>query len=70
MKSPDMTQRSSVATKTMLKNLKLKKKQEGLTMVEYAVAGVLVTVAAVAAFQLLGENIAAQITNIANVIGG
>jgi len=45
------------------------KDEEGLTMVEYAIAGALVTAAAVAAFTLLGVNIAAQITAIANVVG-
>jgi pilus assembly protein Flp/PilA len=45
------------------------KDEEGLTMVEYAIAGALVTAAAVAAFTLLGVNIAAQITAIATVVG-
>ncbi len=43
--------------------------EEGLTMVEYAIAGALVTAAAVAAFTLLGGNVALQIDNLAdNVI--
>ncbi len=43
--------------------------EEGLTMVEYAIAGALVTAAAVAAFTLLGGNVATQIDNLAdNVI--
>lgn len=69
MKSPDMTQRSSITTKTMFKNLKLKKKQQGLTMVEYAVAGFLITVAAVTAFTTLGENVATVIEGIATTLG-
>ena len=43
--------------------------EEGLTMVEYAIAGALVTAAAVAAFTLLGGNVATTIDNLAdNVI--
>ncbi len=43
--------------------------EKGLTMVEYAIAGALVTAAAVAAFTLLGTNVATQIDNLAdNVI--
>ena len=43
--------------------------EEGLTMVEYAIAGALVTAAAVGAFTLLGTNIGLQITDIANTVG-
>ena len=43
--------------------------EEGLTMVEYAIAGALVTAAAVAAFTLLGVNIGLQITDIADTVG-
>ena len=43
---------------------------EGLTMVEYAIAGALVTATAVAAFTLLGTNIGIEITDLANVVGG
>jgi pilus assembly protein Flp/PilA len=42
--------------------------EEGLTMVEYAVAGGLITLGAVAAFTTLGENIAAGIGAIAGKI--
>ncbi len=42
--------------------------EKGLTMVEYAIAGALVTAAAVAAFTLLGGNVSTQITNLANVV--
>jgi pilus assembly protein Flp/PilA len=47
----------------------LLKDEEGLTMVEYAIAGALVTAAAVAAFTLLGVNIGTQITALANLVG-
>jgi len=43
--------------------------EEGLTMVEYAIAGALVTAAAVAAFTLLGQNIGLQINNLAGTVG-
>ncbi len=42
--------------------------EEGLTMVEYAIAGALVTAAAVAAFTLLGGNIGLEITDLANTV--
>jgi pilus assembly protein Flp/PilA len=42
--------------------------EEGLTMVEYAVAGALVTAAAVTAFTLLGTNIGLQITGLAGTV--
>jgi len=45
--------------------------EEGLTMVEYAVAGGLVTLAAVAAFTTLGTNVTTRITALAAaVLGG
>ena len=43
--------------------------EEGLTMVEYAIAGALVTAAAVAAFTLLGTNIGIMVTDIADTVG-
>lgn len=64
MKAPDMTQTNKAAmsrTKRPLKNQKLKGKQKGLTMVEYAVAGSLITAAAVAAFLALGDAVTAVI---------
>lgn len=73
MKSSDIASRNSVAVspaKRALKNQKLKSKQKGLTMVEYAVAGFLVTVAAVAAFTALGNQIAAVINGIVTTLGG
>ncbi len=45
------------------------KDEEGLTMVEYAIAGALVTAAAVGAFTLLGVNIGARITALAGIVG-
>jgi pilus assembly protein Flp/PilA len=44
------------------------KDEEGLTMVEYAIAGALVAAASVTAFTLLGTNIIAQITTIAGYV--
>ncbi len=43
--------------------------EKGLTMVEYAIAGALVTAAAVAAFTLLGTNIGLQINDLAGTVG-
>jgi pilus assembly protein Flp/PilA len=42
--------------------------EEGLTMVEYAVAGGLITLAAVTAFTTLGTRIGTKITEIAGVV--
>ncbi len=42
--------------------------EEGLTMVEYAIAGALVTAAAVAAFTALGGNIGTQISALAALV--
>ena len=42
--------------------------EEGLTMVEYAIAGALVAAASVAAFTLLGGNIITQITALAGFV--
>jgi pilus assembly protein Flp/PilA len=44
------------------------REEEGLTTVEYAIAGALVAAAVVTAFTLLGTNVAAQITHIAGHI--
>ena len=44
------------------------KDETGLELSEYAVAAALVAVAAVAAFTLLGNNIAAKIENLAGFI--
>jgi pilus assembly protein Flp/PilA len=41
----------------------------GLTMVEYAVAGTLITLTAVTAFTNLGSAVASRISEIASVVG-
>lgn len=73
MKSPDMAKTNRVAmtrVKRRLKNQKLRGKQKGLTMVEYAVAGSLITLGCVAAFTSLGEAIADAITTMIGYMGG
>lgn len=42
--------------------------EDGLTMVEYAIAGGLITLGAVVAFGTLGSNVASKITTIANTV--
>ncbi len=44
--------------------------ERGLTMVEYAVAGALVTIAAVTAFTDLGAAVAARITALVAAVNG
>lgn len=44
--------------------------EEGLTMVEYAVAGVMITVGAYAAFKTLGESVVTKITAINTAVNG
>lgn len=44
--------------------------EEGLELSEYAVAGSLIVLGAVVAFQLLGANITTAINAIAAVVGG
>jgi pilus assembly protein Flp/PilA len=46
------------------------REEEGLTIVEYAVAGSLVTVGAVAAFVILGNNVCGVITSLGDAIMG
>ncbi len=48
--------------------MKFVRDEEGLTMVEYAVAGGLITAGAVAAFTLLGEEVSGMIDYIAGVV--
>lgn len=48
--------------------VKFIKDEEGLTVVEYAVAGGLISLAVVAAFQLLGTNVGNVINALAAVI--
>ena len=45
------------------------KREEGQTMAEYALILVLVAVAAIAAFRLLGNNISSKVSAIASDIG-
>lgn len=44
--------------------------EDGLTMVEYAIAGTLITLAAVAAFTTLGTNVSGRIQTIAGYLTG
>jgi len=46
------------------------KDEEGLTMVEYAIAGALVSIAAVTAFTDLGTAVANRITSLVNAVTG
>jgi pilus assembly protein Flp/PilA len=48
----------------------LMKKEEGLTTVEYAIAGTLVALAVVTAFTALGGAVGTQIQSIVTVLGG
>ena len=50
--------------------MKFLKDESGLELSEYAVAAALIALACVAAFTLLGGNIAARITALANTISG
>ena len=45
------------------------KDEEGLTMVEYAIAGALVSIAAVGAFTALGSAIVVRITALVTAVG-
>ena len=46
------------------------REEDGLTMVEYAVAGGLVTLGAVVAFQTLGESVGTRIDDIDAAVNG
>lgn len=46
------------------------REDQGLTMVEYAVAGALIAVAATVAFQNLGSAVSTKIQSITSTIGG
>ena len=46
------------------------REEEGLTIVEYAVAGALISLAVVGAFQLLGARVGVVIDGIRTAIGG
>ena len=43
--------------------------EEGLTMVEYAVAAAVIAAGAIAAFQLLGTNVSTKVNTLATTIG-
>lgn len=49
--------------------VKFLKDEDGLTIVEYAVAGGLITVAVVAAFVILGTNVNTKITALGTAVG-
>ena len=49
--------------------VKFLREEEGLTTVEYAIAGGLVGAAVIAAFQLLGLEVGRVITSITGVLG-
>jgi len=50
--------------------MKFIREEEGLTVVEYAVAGGLITLAVVGAFQALGVNVTTIITGITAALPG
>lgn len=54
----------------MSKLIQFLREEEGLTTVEYAIAGGLVGAAVIAGFQLLGTNVGNVINAIANALGG
>ena len=60
------------AIKTSVKTsvLKFVRDEDGLTIVEYAVAGGLITLGAVLAFVTLGGNVAAAITSLGCAVTG
>lgn len=73
MKSLDITPRIKVAVSRAMMSLmdrQLKKKQKGLTTVEYAVAGSLVAAAVVVAFTELGTQVGVVIDGLTTDIGG
>lgn len=49
---------------------RLAKREEGLTTVEYAIAGTLVALAVVLAFTALGTAVGSRINQIVTVLGG
>ena len=49
---------------------KLMKREEGLTTVEYAIAGTLVALAVVVAFTALGSAVGSRINQIVSIISG
>lgn len=57
-------------TKLLNQIQRLGREDQGLTMVEYAVAGALIAVAATVAFQSLGSAVSSKIESITSTIGG
>jgi pilus assembly protein Flp/PilA len=49
---------------------RLRRRQKGLTTVEYAIAGTLVALAVVLAFTALGSAVGSVINSLANVVSG
>jgi pilus assembly protein Flp/PilA len=49
---------------------KLAKREEGLTTVEYAIAGTLVALAVVTAFTALGSAVGSRINQIVGIVAG
>ena len=49
--------------------VKFLKDEEGLTMVEYAIAGALVAAVGAAVFTTLGQNVSSQISSLAVDVG-
>jgi pilus assembly protein Flp/PilA len=52
------------------KVMKFLQDEEGLTIVEYAVAAAMISAAVIASFGLLGEAVDAVITNLTGLING
>jgi pilus assembly protein Flp/PilA len=50
-------------------NMTVRRSQKGLTTVEYAIAGGLISAAVIGGFTLLGGNVAAVVNAIANALG-
>ena len=57
-------------SKAANKQLVLKRKEEGASLIEYAVIAALVVALAVAGFATLGDGLTSAFTNIANTLTG
>lgn len=70
--SSEVDEMTFQAIKTSVKTsvLKFVRDEDGLTIVEYAVAGGLITLGAVGAFVILGNNVDTQITKLGNCVMG
>ncbi|MEY4684963.1 MAG: hypothetical protein RLZ25_1422 [Pseudomonadota bacterium] len=60
--------RVDIPFKTQL--VRLFREEQGLSMVEYAVAGAVIAAAASTAFTTLGANVVTDITNLATTVAG